>query len=60
MLGVIIGEDHAFFGDSVDIRGAIAHQAHGVGTDIGLTDIIAPDDQDIGLFVLGIGRYGHH
>ena len=56
LLAVIIGEDHAFVGDAVDVRRAIAHQALGVGADIALADIVAPDDEDVRLLVLRHGR----
>ena len=32
----------------VDVRRPVAHQAHRVGTDIGLTDIVTPDNQHVG------------
>ena len=43
MLTVVIGEHHAFFGDSIDVWRAVAHQAHCVGADIGLANIVTPD-----------------
>ena len=42
-----IGEDRAFFGDTVNIGRAIAHHAHVVGRDIGPADIIAENHQNI-------------
>jgi hypothetical protein len=47
LLGVVIGEHHAFATDAVDIRRAIAHQAERIGADIRLPDIVAEDDQDV-------------
>src|SRR5436305_1892910 len=47
LLGVVVGEDHAFPGDPVDVRRAVAHQAVGVGADVRLTDVVAEDDQDV-------------
>jgi hypothetical protein len=49
LLGVIVREDHALFGDALDVRRAIAHQAHGVSADIGEADIIAHDHEEVGL-----------
>ncbi len=28
LLGVVVGEDHAFLGDAVDVGRPVAHQAH--------------------------------
>jgi hypothetical protein len=50
LLGVVIGEDHAFLGDTVDVRGVKSHQAHGVGTNVRLADVISKNDEDIRLF----------
>ena len=55
LLGVVVGEDHPFLGDPVDVRRAIAHQAHRVGADVRLADVVAEDDQDVGL----LSRLGH-
>ena len=53
LLAVIIGKYRAFFGYSVNIGGFVAHDAAAVITDIGNADIIAPNDQDIGLIGCG-------
>ena len=42
------------FGDTVDIRRAVAHLAHVVGADIVLTDVVTPDHQDVGLLVCSL------
>ena len=47
LLGVVVGEHHAFFGDAVDVRRAVTHQAERIGADIGLADIVAEDDEDV-------------
>ncbi len=47
LLGVGVGEPHAFVGDAVDVGRLVAHQAIRVGADIGLTDVVAPDDHDV-------------
>jgi hypothetical protein len=49
LLAVGIGEQHAFLGDAIDVRRAIAHQPMCVATQIRLADVIAPDHQNIGL-----------
>ena len=49
LLGVVVGEDHALLGDPVDVRRAVAHQAHRVGADVRLADVVAEDDQDVRL-----------
>ena len=47
LLGVIVGEHHAFAGDAVDVRRAIAHHAERIGADVGLSDVVAHDDEDV-------------
>jgi hypothetical protein len=49
LLGVIIGEHHAFLGNAIDVRGAVAHQPHRISAHIGEADIVAEDDEYIGL-----------
>ena len=49
---VIVGEQHTLFGDAIDVRRAVAHHPHIVGADVRPTDVITPDDEDVGLFVL--------
>jgi hypothetical protein len=49
---VIVGEHQAFFGDAVDVRRAVAHQAERVGTDVGLTDVVAEDNEDVRLLAV--------
>ena len=49
LLGVVVGEDHPFLGDAVDVRRAVAHHPHRVGADVRLADVVAPDDDDVGL-----------
>jgi len=46
-LSVMIGEDHAFLGDAVDV-GRIVHQALGI-TQVAHSDIVVPNDQDSGI-----------
>ncbi len=47
LLTVGVGEAHAFVGDAVDVRGAIAHQAVAVATQVADPDVVAPDDQNV-------------
>jgi hypothetical protein len=58
LLGVAVGEDHASPGDPVDIGRAIPHESHRVGADIRLSDVIAPDDHDVGLLAVAGGLAG--
>ena len=56
LLGVVVGEDHPFAGDPVDVGRAVAHQAHRVGADVRLADVVAEDDQDVRLLRGVLGR----
>ena len=47
LLTVIIGEDHALFCDAIYVWRFISHQATGVIGDIGLADIVTPDNKNI-------------
>ena len=46
-LGIVVCEQHALFGQSVDV-GGWHHQAVGVNTDVGRTDVVGHDHDDIG------------
>ena len=54
LLAVVVGERDAFFGDTVDIRGGVAHHASAEVTDVPSADVIAPEDQDVRLFSHGL------
>ncbi len=56
LLAVIIGEHHALTGDTVDVGCPVAPQPHGVGADVGLANVIAPDNQDVGFIGFGGSR----
>ena len=56
LLRVIVGEDRAFVGDPVDVGRAIAHHAAVVGADVPVADVVAHDDEDVGLLRLSLGR----
>jgi hypothetical protein len=47
LLTVPVSEHRAFFGDAIDVRRAVAHDAVVVGTDIVPADVIAPDYKNI-------------
>src|SRR5262249_15597903 len=49
LFGVVVGEDHAFLRDPVDIRRAVTKHTHRVGADIGLANVVAKDNKEIGL-----------
>jgi len=48
LLRVVVGENHALFGNTIDVGCAEAHQSHRIRADIRLPDVIAPDDHDVG------------
>src|SRR5262249_13986263 len=48
LLSVPVGEECAFFGDAVDVGGAISHGAVVVCADVEPADVVAPDNEDIG------------
>ena len=48
--GVVVGEQHALGGELVEIRRAARHHAAMVGTDVPHADVVAHDDDDVGLF----------
>jgi hypothetical protein len=52
LLAVIIGEDRAFVGNAVDVRGAVTHLAAIVGADIPVADIVSHNDEDVRLLRL--------
>ena len=51
LLAVPVGEQRAFLGDAVDVGRLVAHHALVVGADIPVADVVAPDDEDVGLLV---------
>ena len=54
LLRVGVGEERAFLRDAVDVRRLVAHDAEVVGADVVDADVVAPDDEDVGL----LGRGG--
>ena len=55
LLGIVVREDHAFLGDAINVGRFEAHQSHRVGADVGLADVVAPDDDDVGFLALVAG-----
>ena len=49
LLGIVVGEHHAFLRDAVDVGRLVAHQAVRIGADVGLPDVVTPDDDDVRL-----------
>src|SRR5215204_1204358 len=49
LLAVVVGEDRALVGDAVEVGRAIAHLAAVVGADVPVADVVAHDDDDVGL-----------
>ena len=56
LLAVVVGEDRAFAGDAVDVGRAVAHHAAIVGADVPVADVVAHDDQDVGLCRRRLGQ----
>src|SRR5262245_9366359 len=58
LLGVGVGEQRPLLGDAVDVRGAVTHHAEVVGAQVVDPDVVAPDDEDVGLLrrCLRLGR----
>ena len=44
LLAVVVGEDHTLVGNAVDVGCPVTHEPHGVGADVCLSDVVAPDD----------------
>jgi hypothetical protein len=49
LLTVGVGESHPLVGDTIDVGGPVTHQAVAVATEAGDTDVVTPDDEDVGL-----------
>jgi hypothetical protein len=48
LLAVAIGKEHAFVGDAVYVGRLVAHHAPAVAAEVPVTDVISPDDQNVG------------
>src|SRR5207247_4618144 len=53
VLPVPVGEQRAAFGEAINVRCLVAHHALVVGADVPVTDVVAPDDEDVWLLRLG-------
>jgi hypothetical protein len=51
VLCVVIREEHTSFGNSVDIGSLVAHNSLSIGADVGLTDVVAKNDENVWLFL---------
>ncbi len=49
LLAVPVGEERAFLGDAIDVRRLVAHHALVVGAEVPVADVVAPEDEDVGL-----------
>ena len=47
-LGVVVGEQHAFGGELVEVRRLAGHDAPVIGADVEPADIVTHDDEDVG------------
>ena len=54
-LGVIVGEQHALLGKLVEMRRPAGHHAAMVGADVPHADVVAHDEDDVGLLAAGSG-----
>ena len=52
-LGVVVGEQHAFGGELVEVRRPARHHAAVVGADVPDADVVAHDDDDVRLLLRG-------
>ena len=48
LFGVVVGEHHPFLGDAVDVGRLVAHHTPRVSTDVALSYIVTPDNDDVG------------
>jgi hypothetical protein len=58
LLGVILQKSKALFADAVDVRRLVAHQPIAIGADICKTDVVAENDENIGLYPPAAGKGG--
>ena len=52
LLRVGVGEKRALIRDAVDVGRLVTHHAAAIGADVPETDVVTPDDNNIGLFLL--------
>ena len=59
LLTIPIREERAFPGDAVNVRCLVAHHSLVVGADVPVADVVAPDDEDVGLlWICSAGNTG--
>ena len=59
LLAVPVGEHRALVGDAVDVGRLVAHHPAVVRADVESADVVAPDDEDVRLLRLCLGRRRH-
>src|SRR5262245_38255588 len=52
LLAVVVGKGDAFLPEPVDIRRLVAHHASAVKADVPESNVVAPNDEDVGLLTL--------
>ena len=50
-LGVVVGEQHAFLGELVEVRRPAGHHAAMIGADVPHADVVAHDDDNVGFLL---------
>ena len=51
LFAVVVQEPNAFLGDAIDVGRLVPHQAAAVSADVGDPDVVAEDDEDVGLLL---------
>ena len=57
-LGVVVGEEHSLLGELIEGGRSAGHHAPVVGADVPHANVIAHDEEDVGLLVRCVGRAG--
>src|SRR5262249_20870216 len=57
-LGVIVGEQHAFRRQAVEVRRLPRHDSAMIGADVEPADVVAHDDENVGRPLLLLRRHG--
>ena len=55
-LGVVVSEQHAFFGELIELRRLARHNAAVIGANVEPADVVAHYDEDVGLLAAACGR----
>ncbi|KAG1246706.1 hypothetical protein G6F65_020545 [Rhizopus arrhizus] len=56
VFSVVVGENRAFIGDTIDIGRSVAHDPSGVGADVGLPHVIPKNDKNVRLLAGGFSN----